>query len=36
VPILDAVQTDASNGDRWRMIEANGQRAWIIERVIDM
>ena len=36
VPILDAMQTDASNGDRWRMIEANGQRAWIIERVIDM
>jgi hypothetical protein len=36
VPILDAVQTDASNGDRWRMIEANGQHGWIIERVIDM
>jgi hypothetical protein len=36
VPILDAVHTDASNGDRWRMIDVNGQRGWIIERVIDL
>jgi hypothetical protein len=36
VPILDAVHTDAGNGDRWRMIEMDGQRGWIIERVIDM
>jgi hypothetical protein len=36
VPILDAVHTDAGNGDRWRMIDIDGQRGWIIERVIDM
>jgi hypothetical protein len=36
VPILDAVHTDAGTGDRWRMIEVNGHRGWIIERVIDM
>jgi uncharacterized protein YraI len=36
VPVLDAVHTDSSNGDRWRMIELDGQRAWIIERVINM
>jgi hypothetical protein len=35
VPIFDAVQTDAGNGDRWRMIEMDGQPGWIIERVID-
>jgi hypothetical protein len=36
VTVFDAVQTDPSNGDRWRMIEANGQRGWIIERVLNI
>jgi uncharacterized protein YraI len=36
VPIFDAVHTDTGTGDRWRMIELDGQRAWIIERVINM
>jgi uncharacterized protein YraI len=35
VPIFDAVHTDAGSGDRWRMIELDGQRAWIIDRVIQ-
>jgi hypothetical protein len=36
VPVFDSVHTDSSNGDRWRMVEVDGQRAWIIERVINM
>lgn len=35
VTVFDAVQTDGA-GDRWRLIELDGRRGWIIERVIDL
>lgn len=36
IAVFDAFQTDPSNGDRWRLIEADGRRGWIIERVLNL
>ena len=36
VTVFDAVESDPVEGDQWRYVEFNGQRGWIVDRVIQM
>lgn len=36
VTVFDATESDPSQGDSWRYIEADGQRGWVVDRVLRM
>src|SRR5688500_17135694 len=36
VTVFDAVESDPVEGDEWRYVEFEGQRGWIVDRVIQM
>ncbi len=35
VTVFDAVESDPIEGDQWRYVEFNGQRGWIVDRVVQ-
>ena len=36
VTVFDAVENDPIEGDTWRYIEVNGQRGWVVDRVVQI
>ena len=34
--VFDAVENDPIEGDQWRYVEFNGQRGWVVDRVVQM
>jgi hypothetical protein len=36
VTVFDAVENDPIEGDTWRYIEVNGQRGWVVDRVVEI
>jgi uncharacterized protein YraI len=36
VTVFDAVESDPVAGDEWRYVEFEGQRGWIVDRVLQM
>ena len=36
VTVFDAVESDPIEGDQWRYVEFNGQRGWIVDRVVQI
>jgi len=36
ITVFDRLENDPLEGDQWRMIEFNGQRGWVVDRVIQI
>jgi hypothetical protein len=36
VTVFDAVESDPIEGDQWRYIEFDGQRGWVVDRVVQL
>lgn len=36
VTVFDAVENDPIEGQSWRYIEVNGQRGWVVDRVVEI
>ena len=36
VTVFDAVENDPIEGQAWRYIEVNGQRGWVVDRVVQV
>lgn len=36
ITVLDRLESDPIEGDEWRLIEFNGQRGWVVDRVIQI
>lgn len=36
IAVLDRIENDPIEGDQWRLIEFNGQRGWVVNRVIQI
>lgn len=36
ISVFDRLESDPIEGDQWRLIESDGQRGWVVDRVIEI